>query len=432
MVRHSNRKLVLRFLILGIFTSSISSYLFAEEIISIKDSVVTISNINNAVTNGISTKSLKPSEIDFANAQNIPLPIIDQPLHLNNNGGAFSASNIPVVYPSESGGMDGGLGDGSLDIINLLSGDDDSGIVFSNSSSGANSDSSSDDSSSITTSIGDGDVTSQAFGTNGHPFSATKVDGFVRNLTRTYPYRATGKLFFRINSQSFVCSASLIRPGVVVTAAHCVAAFGNKRFHSGFIYVPAYKKGVAPYGAWTYSTAVITANYYNGTSSCAVSGIVCEDDVALIVLRPQNGIYAGHRTGWLGFAYNGYGYSNRYPYFTHITQLGYPVSHDRGQEMQRNDSHGYPDPFLTNNTVIGSAMTGGSSGGPWIVNFTTGFARPSNARGALNAASNRVVGVTSWGFVNPNPKQQGASLFTSDNILPLYRAVCGNSSRPGC
>lgn len=433
MVIHSNRKLALRFLALGIFTASISSYLFAAERVSIKDSVATISNTDNAISNGISTKLLKPIEIDFANLQNLPLPIIDRSLNPNNNnGGAFPASSTPVVYPGAAGGMDGGLGDGSLDVIDLFAEDDDGGdgVVFSNGSSSSSSSSSSDDSASITTSIGDGEVTSQSFGTNDHPFSATKVDGFVKDLTRSYPYRATGKLLFQVDSQFFVCSASLIRPGIVVTAAHCVAAFGNKRFYSNFLYVPAYKNGIAPYGVWTYDSAVITEGYYNGTSSCAVSGIVCEDDVALIMLKPQNKRYAGHRTGWLGFAYNGYGYSNRYPYFTHVTQLGYPVSHDGGQEMQRNDSHGYLDPFFTNNTVIGSAMEGGSSGGPWTVNFTTGFARPSNTIGALNADPNRVVGVTSWGFVDSSPKQQGASLFTSNNILRLYQSVCPNS--PGC
>jgi len=115
-----------------------------------------------------------------------------------------------------------------------------------------------------------------------------------------------------------------------------------------------------------------------------------------------------------------------------VTQLGYPVSHDRGQEMQRNDSHGYPDFFNAKNTVIGSAMEGGSSGGPWMVNFTTGFANPSNAQGALEAAANRVVGVTSWGYVDPNQKQQGASPFTSNNILRLYQAACPNNFSPGC
>ena len=40
------------------------------------------------------------------------------------------------------------------------------------------------------------------------------------------------------------------------------------------------------------------------------------------------------------------------------------------------------------------------------------------------AAFNIVVGVTSWGYTNQAVKQQGASPFTSTNIVPLVNTVC--------
>ena len=40
--------------------------------------------------------------------------------------------------------------------------------------------------------------------------------------------------------------------------------------------------------------------YYTGTDNCAVFGVVCPDDVAVIVLNPQSGRYAGVFTGWYG------------------------------------------------------------------------------------------------------------------------------------
>jgi hypothetical protein len=36
-----------------------------------------------------------------------------------------------------------------------------------------------------------------------------------------------------------------------------------------------------------------------------------------------------------------------------------------------------------------------------------------------------VVGVTSWGYTSNLIKQQGASPFTSGNIVPIVNAACG-------
>jgi hypothetical protein len=41
-----------------------------------------------------------------------------------------------------------------------------------------------------------------------------------------------------------------------------------------------------------------------------------------------------------------------------------------------------------------------------------------------------VVGVTSWGYIDPTIKQQGASPFTSGNITRLVEAACADA-RPG-
>ena len=80
-------------------------------------------------------------------------------------------------------------------------------------------------------------------------------------------------------------------------------------------------------------------------------------------------------------------------------------------------------PAFSNNTIIGSLMCEGSSGGPWLVNFGI---RPSLTGTTAGTASdpNIVVGVTSWGFDNTSIKQQGASPFTNDNIVLLVTAAC--------
>jgi V8-like Glu-specific endopeptidase len=70
----------------------------------------------------------------------------------------------------------------------------------------------------------------RAFGTSNQPFSTARADLSPTATNTSYPYRAAGKLFFKIGTSTFVCSASLIKRGVVVTAAHCVANFGKKQF----------------------------------------------------------------------------------------------------------------------------------------------------------------------------------------------------------
>jgi hypothetical protein len=91
--------------------------------------------------------------------------------------------------------------------------------------------------------------------------------------------------------------------------------------------------------------------------------------------------------------------------------------------MERNDSSGFKNTTYSSNTIIGSQMDGGSSGGPWLVNFGI----PPTLTGETNGSAanpNIVVGVTSWGYISTGPKEQGASPFTSNNIVSLVNSAC--------
>jgi V8-like Glu-specific endopeptidase len=264
-----------------------------------------------------------------------------------------------------------------------------------------------------------GGVAPQDYGTSSHVYTEARTNALGDLTTRYYPYRATGKLWFNIGSGTYVCSASLIKPGVIVTAAHCVANFGASQFYSNWQFAAAYDGGVAPYGIATAKQARVMTAYFNGTDSCAQRGVVCQNDVAVIVLNSN----VGSSAGWYGYGWDGYSYANNQ---AHITQLGYPQSIDGGSWQERTDSQGYVSGSMSNNTVIGSAMTGGSSGGPWLVNL--GVAGSGQGAG-LAPNGNIVVGVTSWGYTDSGVKEQGASRFTSTNIVPLVNAAC--SAYPG-
>jgi hypothetical protein len=94
--------------------------------------------------------------------------------------------------------------------------------------------------------------------------------------------------------------------------------------------------------------------------------------------------------------------------------------------MERNDSQGFVNGGLSSNTIIGSLMCGGSSGGPWLNNFGV---RPTltGTRNGTAFNPNIVVGVTSWGYeTNKSVKQQGASPFRSNNIVSLVTSACNS------
>jgi hypothetical protein len=212
----------------------------------------------------------------------------------------------------------------------------------------------------------------------------------------------------------------LIRRGVVVTAAHCVANYGRREFYRNWRFVPGYRNGAAPFGVWSARVAVILTSYWNGTDGCAVFGVVCPNDVAVLLLNTIGGAYPGTNTGWYGYGWNGYGFAGA---LTQITQLGYPGCLDNALVMERNDSFGYVSIPLSRNTIIGSLMCEGSSGGPWLVNFGIPPRRTGTTPG-FAADPNIVVGVSSWGYRNRAIKQMGASPFTNGNILPLVNTAC--------
>jgi len=261
------------------------------------------------------------------------------------------------------------------------------------------------------------------FGTSNHPFTTVRADLNSRATNTFYPYRAAGKLFFTIGTSSFVCSASMIKRGIAVTAAHCVANYGQSQFYSGWQYVPGYRNGSAPYGTWTVYQAWIKTAYYNGTDGCAVYGVVCPDDVAVLILNTDaTGGYVGATTGWFGYWYGG-GFTSGG--LTEVTQLGYPVGLNNGSYMERTDSYGYTSAANSNNTIIGSNMNGGSSGGPWVANFGLPAALTGETKGSF-PQQNVVIGVTSWGYTSNATKEQGASPFTSNNIQSLITSACGS------
>jgi hypothetical protein len=74
-----------------------------------------------------------------------------------------------------------------------------------------------------------------------------------------------------------------------------------------------------------------------------------------------------------------------------------------------------------NKVEYGSDAGGGSSGGPWVQNFQV--VADGGGTGS-HAGANRVVGVTSYGYLSEAPKVQGASIPDS-RWVELWNLMCG-------
>ena len=279
----------------------------------------------------------------------------------------------------------------------------------------------------------------EAFGAGSHPFTTNRAGAEdSASPIDLFPWSPTGKLFMKFGAQSFVCTASVIGKNLLVTAAHCVHNFGQLEggFASAITFEPARHLNDRPFGAWTAIQWWIPRSYFDGTDICLpqAPGVVCENDVAVVVLDPNDGKAIGDLTGRYaikelgddGFREFGYVAFNG-QLAAELTQLGYPSKDYDGLQMIRTDSLGYQDE--PNNVVIGSAQTGGSSGGPWLQNFgaRTSFSGPEASDDDLNVVS----AVTSWGFISGDVKVQGASRFGKNttftqrtNIQALIDDAC--------
>jgi hypothetical protein len=286
------------------------------------------------------------------------------------------------------------------------------------------------------------DALRQGYGTAGFPFTTKRAGAWGKTIEPIdrFPWRAAGKLWMRFGTLWYVCSASVIEKGLVVTAAHCVFDYGQgpAGWADEVYFEPARHRGswtctshTCPFGTWTMDTMGIATVYYNGTDVClpGAEGIVCENDLAVLVMdTDEHGRYIGDRLCAYGYKWDDWGYADFLDETaTQLTELGYPVAFDKGYRMIRTDSLGVQD--SPSQVVIGSDQTGGSSGGPWLMNF--GVDPESTSPTPLFNDANQVVAVTSWGYVNKTIKVQGASRFarnttftTRSNIETIVDYMC--------
>lgn len=261
----------------------------------------------------------------------------------------------------------------------------------------------------------------------GYYFTTSRVfppsEGDPPDAAITYPYKTAGRFFFFDpgTGKGGSCTASLIGPTLVVTAAHCVShastTASGRYFFTNFMFVPAYTNGSAPFNAWGGTTVRVPNAWYFSDGSFPNPG-----DYALFRLDPINGIQPGDVIGFLGWQINRLANND-------ITQLGYPDNLDGGNLMEVNHSK-IQKSGGRNTYIIGSAMGIGASGGPWMQDFGV---QPVGAP-PVPIARNLVVGVSSYG---PNGVETGTVGFAgasqfNDTFVNMLHIICGSSTVEKC
>jgi V8-like Glu-specific endopeptidase len=264
-----------------------------------------------------------------------------------------------------------------------------------------------------------GDVGEPQAGSGPFPYSRIEIVN-----TQDFPYSAHGKAFFTDPSTGFdyVCSGTIVStvdpddpegdPGngsVVWTAGHCVFL---DRWHTNWIFVPAYRNGNAPLGEWPAIHLTAPAEWVDRNS-------LRQDLGAAVVDMNPEGRTISSVAGGRGIAFGT-------PRASFYQSFGYPAVNNNGTIPEFTGEREFvcQAPYAIDDDLpggkgqppmaIGCDMTAGSSGGGWILE------------------NKYVASVNSYGYddepevmYGPYQGDEAAALYESVRDLVLHRMIVG-------
>lgn len=182
----------------------------------------------------------------------------------------------------------------------------------------------------------------------------------------SYPYSTIGKVFFTDSRTglNYVCSGASVNStnlNVVDTAGHCVIQGGSgNNWYTNWQFCPQYYYGSTPLGCWSARQFWSRTEWMNSGS--------LEDDFGDVVVYPNshgNLVSVVGGTGWAyGYATNQFFYPFGYP--AESPYNGNLIYYCSGTGA----SYGYDDGTVI---AVPCDMTGGSSGGPWLISVNGSF-----------------------------------------------------------
>jgi len=220
----------------------------------------------------------------------------------------------------------------------------------------------------------------------------------LSGMVTTKPLIA-GKVYFVMGGGNYLCSGSVVNADnrdTVITAGHCVFEYERQIWATNWIFVPNYSLGSRPLGSFTMRKMA--------TKSAWMSSRDFNNDVGIVLMNPnERGQHIQDVAGGLGITLDP-------PRQGRSTSFGYPKNLNSGETVSNCAGIPLSPTFLSGFTglQLSCAMTGGSSGGPWIQNYN------------VNARTGQQVSVNSF-IVSNRPNYLFGPYFTESNIGSLYR-----------
>lgn len=248
------------------------------------------------------------------------------------------------------------------------------------------------------------------------PYSVNEVDPRLR---RTYPYSAIGKLIIKFadDDRPGFASAAVIGEQLILTAAHCLdeSTYGEIEWA---VFISAYDDGRTSneIGRWS-------------VKQCALHPVWLSErqrgyDVAICFLRKdRKSRLAGRTCGYLGMVFDNpveqLWHACGYPSELAPEPLDKPRAYDGGDLYENRSGFAYFAPRRGKAAVppigMGSNMTRGCSGGPWILDLDTVSSRADN---------NLINGVNS--FRRKGFAQELFSPYFGRELLNFFSAFAGS------
>lgn len=227
-----------------------------------------------------------------------------------------------------------------------------------------------------------------------------------------YPNTALGKLFFSSATGNFVCSAQSVTSAgtwgagnrqTVVTAGHCCST-GTGTFYNNWVFEPAHLNGNAPLGSWPAAAATVFTDWHTASDLSV--------DLCVLQMFTAGGSNINDTVGALGYTWNrplpqAY-YATGWPAASPFT--GGLLYYSAASDAETDTTQAGIVPFTHG---IGSSMTGGSSGGAWLLQYQSGVSTNKNLFNGLN----------SYKYTSPSRPNEMFGPYIDTNFVNLLQAV---------
>ena len=222
----------------------------------------------------------------------------------------------------------------------------------------------------------------QPVGTNNGSWNGTASNGDDEIA------RVTGRVYFAFGQSAYICSGSVIRDGsragysTVLTAAHCVYDQKKGKFATKWLFIPdfdaapTYTCADTYLGCWN-AVSIVTRSEF--TTARRLTNSALQHDWAFVVVggggktgtASQLDEAVNLTTGATGLQLA----AAAQPLNTVMTAIGYPAAAPyNGNNLTYCQNPVTRDANTSNTTYkMSCLMTGGSSGGPWVLNGGSGF-----------------------------------------------------------